>query len=80
MDSALNTTAAILGKQARFQSGKAVGNPVTIIPLGREHVPIEEEPSTVMEDKVAPRMDISSRLLKAFIIPRHMNVQYVEVA
>ena len=75
----MNTTAAILGKQAQFQSGKAVDKPVTIIPLGRERVPLEEESSTVMEE-VAPRMDISSRLLKAFIIPRHMNVQYVEVA
>ncbi|KAI1171031.1 hypothetical protein F4777DRAFT_594441 [Nemania sp. FL0916] len=74
VDSALHATGEILGyatqgeaaDQREATSGKA------ITPLGREFL-------TPDAQRRAQKTDISSRRFKACVIPKHMNVQYVEV-
>ncbi|OAA62218.1 Amine oxidase [Cordyceps fumosorosea ARSEF 2679] len=71
VDSALSTTAEIL---AHHQPGKWAQNRHALVPLGREYVVLEPKEKAPGEEKAAAKMDISSRPLKAFIIPRHMNI------
>ncbi|KAI1109312.1 hypothetical protein F5Y14DRAFT_458285 [Nemania sp. NC0429] len=74
VDSALHATGEVLGHatqdEATKQSEIAVASCIT--PLGREFLTLDAQ-------RRAQRTDISSRRYKACVIPKHMNVQYVEV-
>ncbi|KAM6485694.1 hypothetical protein HDV62DRAFT_403108 [Trichoderma sp. SZMC 28011] len=73
IDSALHTTAELLGRQNKPESVGSDGDTSTpLLALGREFLTLDDQ-------RRAQKTDISSRRFKACVIPKHMNVQYMEV-
>ncbi|KAK8092475.1 FAD/NAD(P)-binding domain-containing protein [Apiospora kogelbergensis] len=74
IDSACRTTAELLGRPVHEGSSTETGQlgAVPVPALGREYL-------TADERRRGGKTDISSRRFKACVIPKHLNVQYVEV-
>lgn len=75
IDSAFHTTAQLLGRpiQAKIETiDTDTGSISPLLALGREFLTLDDQ-------RRAQKTDISSRRFKACVIPKHMNVQYMEV-
>jgi hypothetical protein len=73
VDSSLHTTAELLADQGKIKKySKDRGLAQSLPALGREFLSLDDHYR-------AQKTDISSRRMKACVIPAHMNVQYVEV-
>ena len=75
VDSSLQTTAELLDRPTQGEPSrnlKDVGPANPVPALGREFLTLDDQ-------RRAQRTDISSSRFKACMIPKHMNVQYVEV-
>lgn len=73
IDSALHTTAELLGRQNKPENvGSELDTSAPLLALGREFLTLDDQ-------RRAQKTDISSRRFKACVIPKHMNVQYMEV-
>lgn len=69
----MHTTAELLGRQNNPESADSdVDSSVPLLALGREFL-------TPDDQRRAQKTDISSRRFKACVIPKHMNVQYMDV-
>ncbi|KAK8874883.1 flavin-containing amine oxidase [Apiospora arundinis] len=74
IDSACTATAELLGRPVQEGCSKETGQlgAAPVPALGREYL-------TADEKRLGGKTDISSRRFKACVIPKHLNVQYVEV-
>lgn len=73
MDSSLHTTAELLTNQGEIKKySKDRVKDQSLPALGREFLSLDDHHR-------AQKTDISSRRIRACVIPAHMNVQYVEV-
>ena len=72
IESAWRTTAELLGCPVQGETGDMPTAQSGVVALGREYFSADQK-------RIGKKTDISSRRFKACVIPKHLNVQYVDI-
>ncbi|KAF5532972.1 amino acid oxidase [Fusarium napiforme] len=72
VESAWRTTAELLGYPVQEETVDMAIGQSRLVALGREYFSADQ-------NRIGKRTDISSRTFKACVIPKHLNVQYVDI-